>query len=461
MFAPSVYIERRKRLRRDVGSGLVLFLGNEQSPVNYADNQYPFRQDSSFLYFFGLDCPGLAAVIDIDEDTECVFGDDLTVDDIIWTGPQPPLEQKCQATGVSETASLDRLAVVLDRAVGQQRWIHFLPQYRPENVLKVQQLLAIPPAVIQDHVSELLIKAVVAQRSIKSDDEIVQVEAALDMSYQMQTTAMKMSAPGIYEREVAAAMEQIVLSGGGRLSFPTIFSIHGETLHNHCHDNIMNAGDIAVNDSGAETQLGYASDITRTIPVSGKFSQRQKEIYSVVLDAQNKAIDAAKPGVEFRNIHRLASEVLVSGLKDLGLVKGDVAEAVEAGVHTLFFQCGLGHMMGLDVHDMEGLGEDYVGYTDTIKRNCEFGWRSLRLGKALEPGFVITVEPGIYFIPELIDRWKADQKNAEYVNYEAIEKYKDFGGIRIEDDILVTEEGSRVLGKPIPRTIEEVEAMSS
>jgi Xaa-Pro aminopeptidase len=272
---------------------------------------------------------------------------------------------------------------------------------------------------------------------------------------------MKMSGPGVYEREVAAAMEQIVLSHAGRLSFPTIFSIHGETLHNHCHGNLMSTGDIAVNDSGAETQLGYASDVTRTIPISGKFSQRQKEIYAIVLDAQNKAIEAAKPGVEFRDVHRLATEVLVSGLKDLGLVKGDVAEAVEAGVHTLFFQCGLGHMMGLDVHDMEGLGEDYVGYTDTIKRNPVFGWRSLRLGKALEPGFVITVEPGLYFIPELIDRWKAEQKNAQFINYDAVEKYRDFGGIRIEDDVLVTEEGSRMLGKPIPRTIEEVEAMSS
>ena len=461
MFAPNVYIERRKRLRSDIGSGLILFLGNEQSCMNYPDNQYPFRQDSSFLYFFGLDCPGLAAVIDIDQGAESVFGDDLTVDDIIWAGSQPPLDEKCQEAGISETAGLDQLQLVLERAIAQERKIHLLPQYRPENILKIQQLLAIHPAVIQDHVSESLIQAVVAQRSIKSDDEIAQIEAALDMSYEMQTTAMKMSRPGIYERQVAAVMEQIVLSHAGSLSFPTIFSIHGETLHNHYHGNMMNAGDIAVNDSGAQTPLGYASDITRTIPVSGKFSQRQKEIYAIVLDAQNKAIEAAKPGVEFRNVHRLASEVLVSGLKDVGLVKGDVAEAVQAGVHALFFQCGLGHMMGLDVHDMEGLGEDYVGYTDTIKRNPEFGWRSLRLGKALEPGFVITVEPGLYFIPELIDRWKTEQKNADYVNYDALEKYRDFGGIRIEDDVLITEEGSRMLGKPIPRTIEEVEAMSS
>jgi Xaa-Pro aminopeptidase len=459
MFAPEVYIERRRRLRSDIGSGLILFLGNEQSPINFTDNQYTFRQDSSFLYFFGLDYPGLAAVIDADQGVECVFGDDLTVDDVIWTGAQPPLKEKCQAVGILETAPLDQLQLVLDRATARKRQIHLLAQYRPENILKIQQLLAIHPAVIQDHVSESLIKAVVAQRSIKSDDEIEQIEAALDMSYEMQTTAMEMSAPGVYEREVAAEMERIVLSHGGRLSFPTIFSIHGQTLHNHYHGNVMSDGDIAVNDSGAETPLGYASDITRTIPVSGKFSERQREIYAIVLESQTRAIAAAKPGVEFREVHRLASEVLISGLKDLGLVRGDVVEAVEAGVHTLFFQCGLGHMMGLDVHDMEGLGEDYVGYTDTIKRNPEFGWRSLRLAKALEPGYVITVEPGIYFIAELIERWKAERKNTQFVNYDAVDKYKDFGGIRIEDDILVTEEGSRVLGRPIPRTIEEVEAM--
>ncbi len=461
MFAPNVYIERRKRLRTDVESGVILFLGNEESPMNYPDNQFPFRQDSSFLYFFGLDCPGLAAVIDVDQGRECIFGDDLTVDDIVWTGPQPPLKEKCQEVGISQTAAHDQLPVTLIKAAEQGRKIHFLPQYRTDNVLKIEQLLSIPPAVIEDHVSEQLVRAVIAQRSIKTEDEITQIEKALDIAYEMQTTAMKMSKPGVYERQVAGAMEAIALSHGGRLSFPTIFSIHGETLHNHYHGNLMKDGDIAVNDSGAESPSHYASDITRTIPVSGKFSQRQKEIYAIVLDTQNKAIEAVKPGVEFRNVHRLASEVLISGLKDLGLVKGDVAEVVQAGVHTLFFQCGLGHMIGLDVHDMEGLGEDYVGYTDTIKRNPEFGWRSLRLAKVLEPGFVITVEPGLYFIPELIDRWKAEQKNAQYINYDAVEKYRDFGGIRIEDDVLVTQQGCRILGKPIPRTVEEVEATSS
>ena len=457
MFSADVYIERRKRLRSDIQAGVILFLGNEESPMNYADNQYPFRQDSSFLYFFGLDCPGLAAVIDVEKGTECMFGDDLTIDDIVWTGPQPTLKEKCRKTGISETAGLDKLPDVLKRAARQGREIHFLPQYRPENVLKIQQLLGILPSAVQPRVSESLIRAVASQRSIKSEREIEQIEAALDISYEMQTLAMKMSKPGVYERQVASAMQAVVLSRGSALSFPTIFSIHGETLHNHHYGNKMQAGDMAVNDSGAESALHYASDITRTVPVGGKFSQRQKEIYAIVLNAQEKAIEAVRPGVEFRDIHLLACRALASGLKDLGLMKGDIEQAVQAGAHTLFFQCGLGHMLGLDVHDMEGLGEEYVGYTDSIKRNPEFGFKSLRLAKALEPGFVITVEPGIYFVPELIDRWKVSQKNSQYINYELLETYRDFGGIRIEDDVLVTQTGHRVLGRKIPKTIDEVE----
>jgi Xaa-Pro aminopeptidase len=461
VFAEEVYVQRRERLRNQVQSGLILFLGNEQSPMNYPDNQYPFRQDSSFLYFFGLDYPGLAAVIDVDQGKESVFGNDLTVDDIIWMGPQPALQAKCEKIGVYETAPLDQVQAVLKKAIEQGRKIHFLPQYRPENTLRIEQSLAIHPTSVQDHVSEALIKAVVAQRSVKTQEEIEQIEAALDISYEMQTMAMKMSRPGVCEMEIAGAMEGIAISSGGRLCFPTIFSVHGETLHNHYHGNVMKEGDIAVNDSGAESALHYASDITRTIPVSGKFSRRQREIYTIVLDAQEKAIEAAKPGVEFRQVHRLACTILASGLKDLGLMKGNVEEAVDAGAHTLFFQCGLGHMLGLDVHDMEGLGEDYVGYTDTIKRNPAFGWRSLRLGKALQPGFVITVEPGLYFIPELIDRWQAEHKLSQYINYAMVDKYRDFGGIRLEDDVLVTDNGNRILGRRIPKTIDEVEAMSS
>jgi len=461
MFADKIYVERRKRLRDQVGSGIILLLGNDQSPMNYPDNQYPFRQDSSFLYFFGLDFPGLAAIIDVDQDKEVIFGDDLTVDDIIWMGPQPSLREKCQRTGISETAALDRLPVVLKKAAEQGRRVHFLPQYRPENALKIERLLGIHPTVIAEMLSETLIRAVVAQRALKSRAEIEQIESALEISYEMQTLAMKMSKPGIYEREVVGAMEGLVLSKGSRLAFPTIFSVHGETLHNHYYGNQMKQGDIAVNDSGAESVLHYASDITRTIPVSGKFSAGQKEIYTIVLNAEEKAIEAVKPGVEFRNVHNLAYKILASGLKDLGLMKGNIEEALGAGAVTLFFQCGVGHMIGLDTHDMEDIGEDYVGYTDTIKRNPEFGWRSLRLGRELETGFVITVEPGLYFIPELIDRWKAEKKCSDFIDYGMVEKYRDFGGVRIEDDVLVTENGHRVLGKKIPKTIDEVEEMSS
>jgi len=461
MFSPDIYVERRNRLKEQIQSGLILFLGNEESPMNYPDNQYSFRQDSSFLYYFGLDFPSLAAIIDIDRDKEVIFGDDLTIDDIIWMGPQPALSERAQEVGVHETARIDKLQVVLEKAVQQGSEIHFLPQYRAENVLKIERLLGTHPTVVQEHVSESLIRAVVAQRSLKSKEEIEQIEAALDVSYEMQTMAMKMSRPGTLEMEVVGAMEGVVISRGCRIAFPTIFSIRGEILHNHYYGNIMKQGDIAINDSGAETTLSYASDISRTIPVSGKFSERQKEIYTIVLNAQERAIEAIKPGVEFRNVHRLACEVLASGLKELGLMKGNIEEAVNAGAHALFFQCGLGHMLGLDVHDMEGLGEDYVGYTDTIKRNPEFGWRSLRLGRALEAGFVITVEPGIYFIPELIDRWIAEKKNSQYINYDMVKKYEDFGGLRVEDDVLVTENGHRVLGKEIPKTIDDVEDMSS
>lgn len=461
MFSPDVYIKRRKRLQTNVQSGLILFLGNEESPMNYPDNPYSFRQDSSFLYFFGLDFPGLAAVIDIDQGTECIFGNDLTVDDIIWMGPEPALKEKCEKVGVSQSAPSEMLAETLKEALRQGREIHFLPQYRADNLLKIEKLLGIHPSQIQKHVSEKLIKAVVAQRSIKSEEEIRQIEMAIDIAYKMQTTAMRMARPGLYERDITAAMENIAVSMGGRLSFPTIFTIHGQTLHNHHYGNMMTTGDLVINDSGAENAMHYASDITRTIPIGGKFSPRQRDIYSIVMTAQAKAIKEIKPGIEFRNIHRLACETMVSGLKDLGLMKGDCQEAVAAGAHGLFFQCGLGHMMGLDVHDMEALGEDYVGYTDTIQRSSQFGLRSLRLGRLLETGFVVTIEPGLYFIPELFDRWKAENLHESFINYEKVESYLDFGGVRLEDDILVTEDGYKLLGRLVPKTIEEVEALAS
>ena len=461
MFSSQTYIDRRQRLKDQVKSGLVLLLGNDESPMNYPDNQYPFRQDSSFLYFFGLDYPSLTGVIDIDEDREIIFGDDLSIDDIIWMGPQPAISERAVDAGVLETLPIRDLQGLLQRARQQGRTVHFLPQYRGHNILKLKLLLGLGQNQIEEKASVDLIKAVVEQRSKKTPEEVVEIDSALEICYKMQTTAMKATQPGLLERHVAGLMEGVVVSNGVRLSFPTIFTIHGETLHNHYHGNIMKDGDIIINDSGAESPLHYAGDITRTIPVSGRFTDRQKDIYNIVLNSQTAAINAIRPGVPFREIHLLACEILATGLRDLDIMRGDVKEAVNAGAHALFFQCGLGHMMGLDVHDMEGLGEDYVGYTESIKRNPQFGLRSLRLGKELKKDYVITVEPGIYFIPQLIDLWKSEMKLKEFIDYDEVDKYRDFGGIRLEDDVLITDGGCRVLGKPIPRTIAEVEAACS
>lgn len=456
MFAAEVYAKRREKLRKQVHSGVILFLGNEESPMNYRDNQYTFRQDSSFLYFWGLDHPGLAAIIDIEEGREVLFGDNPTVADIVWTGPQPLLQERARLVGVVTTEPMSNLREALIRAVRLGRTIHFLPPYRHENLLKLERLSGIHPGVAHEYVSREFIAAVVAQRSIKTAGEIAEIESALEISYEMQTMAMKASKPGVYEREVAGAMHGLALSRGGNIAFPIIFSIHGETLHNHHHGNLMKAGDIVVNDSGAESALHYASDLTRTFPVSGKFSDRQKEVYRIVQNAQQKAIEALKPGIRFRDIHLLACTVLATGLKDLGLMKGDPKEAVHQGAHALFFQCGLGHMMGLDVHDMEDLGEQFVGYEE-LQRSPQFGLCYLRLAKALKPGFVLTVEPGLYFIPQIIDHWKAEKTLEQFINYEAVEGFRNFGGVRIEDDVLVTETGHKLLGKPVPNTIEGIE----
>jgi len=460
MFSEDTYIKRRNRLKAQVGSGLILLPGNDESPMNFAANTYPFRQDSTFLYFLGLDVPGLAAIIDLDEGTECVFGEDPSFEEIVWTGPQVLLRDRCEQVGVTCTAPRTKLEQILTEAARQRRTVHFLPQDRPENVLKIWRWLGVAPDTVGRHISEPLIRAVVQQRSVKSPEEIEQIEAALAVSYEMHTAAMRMARPGAAEREVVAAVEAIATSHGVRTAFPTVLSTHGETLHNPCHDNVLRAGDIVVNDSGAESPLHYASDITRTIPVAGRFSQRQRDVYAIVQAAQEQGIAAAKPGVEWRQVHRLAAVALLEGLKGLGIVKGEPQEAAAAGAHTLFFPCGVGHMMGLDVHDMRSLGEDYVGYTDTITRNPEFGWRSLRLAKPVEPGFVVTVEPGIYFMPHLIDRWRAESKCDQFIDYGRLEAWRDFRGVRIEDDIVITEHGCRILGPRVATTIEEVEALA-
>ena len=462
MFAAEVYSRRRKRLASEMGTGLVLFMGNSQSPINFPDNVYPFRQDSSFLYFWGIDSPGLAAVMDVDADGEMLFGDDMTLEETVWAGLQPSLGSLCEKAAIPAVEPADHLEDVLGKAVRSGRAVHFLPQYRADNILKLSRMLRIGPEAIGERVSSEMIRAVVSQRSIKSDAEIQQIEKAIDISHGMHMLAMKMASPGMLEQEVVGAMEGFVYAeSGGRMAFPTIFSVRGDVLHNPFHQNRMQAGDLAINDSGAASPMHYASDITRTIPVGGKFSTRQKDIYQIVMDAQETAIQAIRPGIEFREIHTLACRVLTTGLKQLGLMTGDVEESVDAGAHALFMPAGLGHMMGLDVHDMESLGEDYVGYTDSIKRSTLFGTNKLRLARKLEPGFVLTVEPGFYFISQLMAQWKTSGKFDPFIDYKKVETYKGFGGVRIEDDVLVTETGFRVLGKPIPKSIADVEALSS
>jgi Xaa-Pro aminopeptidase len=459
MFDKSTYIRRRAALKQQLGQGLVLLPGNEDSSMNYKDNLYHFRQDSSFLYFFGLDRPGLAAVIDIDNDKEIIYGNDLTLDDIVWTGPQPSIAEQAEPAGVSNVHPSAALAVELASARGMGRTIHFLPPYRPENTLKLSAWLGFSPAALKGHASVPLIKAVVAQRSIKSAEEIAQIEAAVDVTAAMHLAAIKGARGGMTEAQLAGVLHGIAISSGGNLAFPTILTVNGQVLHNHYGNTVMKEGQIAICDSGAENAMHYAGDMTRTFPVAKKFTTLQREMYDIVLASQEAAVAALRPGVLFRDVHALACEKLVEGLKAAGVMKGDPKEAVAAGAHTMVFQCGLGHMMGLDVHDMEDLGEEYVGYTDDLKKSKDFGWKSLRLARSLEPGFVVTIEPGLYFIPELMDRWGAEKKYADFIDYKKLEAFRHFGGIRIEEDLLVTAEGSRLLGKPLAKMAAAIEEL--
>jgi Xaa-Pro aminopeptidase len=425
--------------------------------MNYADNPYHFKQDSSFLYYFGLDQAGLAGVIDADSGEEIVFGHEPTLDEIVWMGPLPTLASECDLVGVTRSEEPEQLGDMLRAAGDAGRTIHFLPQYRAWNRIKLARLLGIPGLSTDDHVSRPLLEGVVAQRLYKTDEEVAEIEIAIDISYDMHTLAMHMVQPGMVEREVAGAVEGVVLSRGGLTSFPIIFSVRGEVLHNHGYDNVMKAGQLAVHDSGATSPMGYASDITRTMPVSGRFDTRQREIYEIVLGALTTSTAAMKPGISFRDVHFVACREIASGLKALGIMKGDVDEAVAAGAHAICMPHGLGHMMGLDVHDMEGLDENLVGYGKDFERSKQFGTANLRTARMLEPGFVLTVEPGCYFIPQLIDRWRADGTNAEFLDFDRLDTYKGFGGVRIEDDVLVTSDGHRVLGRPIPKTADRVE----
>ncbi len=460
MFPAATYSDRRKRLTAQFRDGILLFLGNDDSPMNYADNTFHFRQDSSFLYFMGVDQPGWAAVIDVEEGSTTAFANDIDLDAIVWTGVLPSVADLAGMAGITETRPSAALADVLSKAKAQGRTIRFLPPYRPENVLELFRLLGVPPDEAASRASEEFVRAVVEMRVHKDAAEIAEIEKAIDVTVDMHVAGMKMARPGMLEAEIAARVTEVAMAAGGNLSFPVIATVHGETLHNHSHANRLEPGQIFILDAGAETATHYAGDLTSTFPVDRTFTPRQKDIYNVVLSGYDAAVAALAPGVPFRKVHMTAARKMAEGLKSIGLMKGDLDAAVEQGAHAMFFPHGLGHMMGLDVHDMEDLGEKWVGYQGQ-PRSTQFGLKSLRLVRPIEPGFVFTIEPGIYLIPELIDRWKADGKFREFLNYDALEPYRTFGGIRFEDNYAVFEDGCRRLGKARPKSTADVEALRS
>ncbi len=458
MLQRKTYIERRKILKENVSSGIILFLGNDESSMNYADNTYHFRQNSTFLYYFGISHPGLAAIIDIDNDTEIIFGNDYTIDDIVWMGSQPTIAERAEKCGVTQTQPIKKLETTVNQAKQKGQKIHFLPLYRPENKIKLFHLLGIDPAEIDKTFSVELVKAIVSQREIKTEEEIKEIEKAVDISVDMHVAAMKFARPGMTEAQITAEVHKIALAAGGEIAFPIIATINGQTLHNHYHGNSIKEGDLFLVDAGFETPLGYAGDLSSTFPVSKKLTSEQKEIYAITLESHQAAIDALQFQQPFKNAHIAACKAIFEGLKSMGFTKGNTDDAVEAGVHALFFPCGTGHMMGLDVHDMEDLGEVWVGY-DGQPKSTQFGLKSLRLAKPLQAGHVFTIEPGIYFIPELIDLWRSQNKFNEFLNWEKVNSYRNFGGIRNEENFVMTENGTKLLGKPKPKTIEEVEAI--
>jgi Xaa-Pro aminopeptidase len=436
----------------------MLFIGNGDSPMNYADNAYFFRQDSSFLYFFGLDFKNLAAIIDASTGEEIIFGDDVEIEDVIWMGPQISLREKAEKVGINMTEPFRKLQLYLEKAILAGRKIHFLPPYRAENMLLLNELLGISTSKLKSYASVEFIKAIVSIRSVKEVQEIEEISKACAVGYQMHVAAMKMAKAGVCEQKIAGTIEGIANAAGGMVSFPVILSQNGETLHNHDHSQILRDGRLLLIDAGAEIGSHYASDFTRTVPVGGKFTSQQREIYEIVLTANNRATEIAKPGITYLSVHLEIARIIASGLKEIGLMKGDVDEAVRMGAHALFMPHGLGHMLGLDVHDMEDLGQIYVGYDDEVRPVQQFGTAYLRMGRRLQPGFVVTNEPGIYFIPALIEKWKTEKINSDFINFDRLESYLSFGGIRLEDDILITDTASKIIGTRIPVTPEEIEA---
>ena len=460
MFSKQTYIERRNELKKLVGNGIIVIFGNNEAPCNYPANAYyPFRQDSTFLYYFGQQRDGLVGVIDIDNDRETLIGNDIDIEDIVWYGSVDSVADLAEQVGIHDSAPMSQLKIIMNGALRDKRTVHFLPPYRHDIQIQIFDLLGIHPSQQKEAASLTLIKAVVKMRSRKTAEEIEELERAAEIGYQMHTTAMKIARPGLTEKYVGGQVDGIAHSLGAHESFATIFSQHGEIMHGNPSMAVLEAGRLALCDAGAETINNYCSDNTRTFPVSGKFTQRQRDIYTIVEECHDHALAISRPGVKYMDVHFSVCRLMTERLKELGLMYGDTDEAVRAGAHAMFLPHGLGHMMGMDVHDMEGLGQIYVGFDEETRPNLEqFGTNCLRMGRRLEEGFVVTDEPGIYFIPALIDDWRASGHCKEFLNFDMLETYKDFGGIRIEDDLLITADGCRFLGKNrIPYHPDEVE----
>ncbi|MBC6996461.1 Xaa-Pro aminopeptidase [Neolewinella lacunae] len=438
MFSAATYTERRRQLASALPSGLIFLPGNGEAPMNYTDNVYPFRQDSNFRYFAGHNLPDLALTIDAGTGASRLWGNDISLDHVVWMGEQPSVADLAADCGAERGGTLDELSALLKKHATE---VHFLPPYRADRKLYLAEHLGAAAGA-----SEALVRAVIAQRSVKSSAELDEMELAVTTSLRMHAAAEAHAAPGQLEAEVAGLIEGIAISAGGRLSYPAIVTRNGHVLHNHYHGNVLRPGDLLLIDAGAETPSGYAGDLTRTFAVGKPMTEQQREIYDLVHATRIASIAALRPGITYRAVHDAAGRQIAAGLKDLGLMQGDPAEAAAAGAHALFMPHGLGHMIGLDVHDIEDLGEDLVGYDENHRRSTQFGTRSLRLGKELREGYVLTVEPGIYFIPALIDRWRAEGTCAAFINFAALEAYRDFGGIRLEDNVAITEQGHRVLG---------------
>ncbi len=460
MFNIDTYVARRRALRELVGEGLIVLFGNNEAPYNYPANGYsPMRQDSSFLYFFAHHRDGLVGVIDCESGEDCLFGDDISVEDLVWTGPVESVADIARQSGTSKSCALSKLQDCISDAVKKGRTVHYLPPYRYDTQIFIMDLLGIHPSMQKAKASVKLIKAVVKLRSTKSAEEIALIDAACNVGYEMHTKAMSLCKPGITEKYIAGWVDGTAYSLSQGISFATICSQHGEIMHGSPSMNPLESGRLLLVDAGCELN-DYCSDNTRTMPVSGKFTSKQKDIYQIVVDCHDLALSVAKPGVKWMDVHFAVCRLMTERLKALGLKKGNVDDAVAAGAHAMFLPHGLGHKMGMDVHDMEGLGQIYVGFDEETRPNLEqFGTNCLRMGRKLEEGFVVTDEPGIYFIPALIDDWKTQGLHKDFICYDKVDEYRDFGGVRIEDDVLITADGCRFLGdKRIPYQVAEVEA---